>query len=89
MRQGKPTHVAWLWQLSIARAECEIGWCERIADLIDAGVSYLPENFAEVPGWERFVELDGEDVRPGAAGPGGSGAARGDAAGEADPSVEQ
>ncbi|MEV1285823.1 PadR family transcriptional regulator [Micromonospora sp. NPDC049679] len=57
MKQGKPTHVAWMWQLSIARAEGEIAWCERIAGLIDAGVSYLPDGFEQLEGWDRFGEL--------------------------------
>ncbi|MFC6014950.1 PadR family transcriptional regulator [Plantactinospora solaniradicis] len=57
MKQGKPTHVAWMWQLSIARAEGEIAWCERIADLIDAGVPYIPEEFAQMPGWDQFGTL--------------------------------
>ncbi|GAA3769844.1 hypothetical protein GCM10022225_65820 [Plantactinospora mayteni] len=60
MKEGKPVHVAWMWQLSIARAEGEIGWCERIADLIDAGVSYLPEEYAENVEWARFGELAAE-----------------------------
>ncbi|WP_422771774.1 PadR family transcriptional regulator [Plantactinospora sp. WMMC1484] len=60
MKRGKPVHVTWMWQLTIARAEGEIGWCERIADLIDAGVPYLPEGFPEVPGWERFDTLVNE-----------------------------
>jgi DNA-binding PadR family transcriptional regulator len=60
MKQGKPTHVAWMWQLSIARAEGEIAWCERIAGLIDAGVSYLPDGFEQLEGWDRFGELVNE-----------------------------
>lgn len=60
MKQGKPVHVAWMWQLSIARAEGEIAWCERIADLIDAGVPYIPEEFVQVPGWDHFATLIGE-----------------------------
>jgi hypothetical protein len=62
MKQGKPTHVAWMWQLAIARAEGEIAWCERIADLIDAGVPYLPEEMAQEPGWEQFWADTGEDA---------------------------
>jgi DNA-binding PadR family transcriptional regulator len=54
MVRGKPTHVAWMWQLSIARAEGEIAWCERIADLVDSGVSYLPDELAQAPGWENW-----------------------------------
>jgi DNA-binding PadR family transcriptional regulator len=68
MKQGKPTHVTWMWQLAIARAEGEIAWCERIADLIDAGVPYLPEEMAQEPGWDQFRTDTGEDAsgaRPG------------------------
>ena len=39
----KPTHVVWMWELGIARAEAEIAWCERVAKLIESGVSYVPE----------------------------------------------
>lgn len=62
MKQGRPTHVAWMWQLSIARAEGEIAWCERIADLIDAGVPYIPEEFVQMPGWKEFGTLIGENA---------------------------
>lgn len=75
MKQGKPTHVVWMWQLAIARAEGEIAWCDRIADLIDAGVSYLPEDFAEVPGWEQFAGLAAENAWGGRSGPASSPAA--------------
>ncbi|MEN3612584.1 PadR family transcriptional regulator [Plantactinospora sp. ZYX-F-223] len=57
MKNDKPVHVAWMWQLSIARAEGEIGWCERIADLIDAGVPYLPEDYAENQDWAQFASM--------------------------------
>ncbi|MFD0972099.1 PadR family transcriptional regulator [Plantactinospora endophytica] len=60
MKDDKPVHVGWMWQLSIARAEGEIGWCERIADLIDAGVPYLPEDYAEEPAWAQFGTLVAE-----------------------------
>lgn len=64
MRHQKPIHVAWMWQLAIARMRGEIDWCERIADLIDAGVSYLPEEYQSFPGWERFDELDADNTWP-------------------------
>jgi DNA-binding PadR family transcriptional regulator len=51
----KPTHVSWMWELGIARAEAEIAWCGRIADQIDAGVSYLPADLGQDPAeWERW-----------------------------------
>ena len=43
IRDSKPTHVAWLFELGIVRSEGEIAWCERIADLIESGVSYWPD----------------------------------------------
>ena len=51
---GKPPHVAWMWQLAIARADGEIAWCERIAELVESGESYLPEG-VDGDGWERFI----------------------------------
>jgi DNA-binding PadR family transcriptional regulator len=52
----KPAHVAWMFELDIARGEVEIAWCERIAGLIESGVSYLPTSVAEGDGWERWRE---------------------------------
>ncbi|WP_234361683.1 PadR family transcriptional regulator [Plantactinospora sp. BB1] len=60
MKEDKPVHVAWMWQLSIARAEGEISWCERIADLIDAGVPYLPEDYAENIDWAQYAPMASE-----------------------------
>lgn len=39
---NKPIHVRWMFELWIARSEGEIAWCERVAEQVDAGVSYLP-----------------------------------------------
>jgi DNA-binding PadR family transcriptional regulator len=36
---SKPVHVAWMFELWIARAESEAGWCERVAGLVESGVS--------------------------------------------------
>jgi DNA-binding PadR family transcriptional regulator len=47
----KPRYVSWMWRLTMVRAEGEIAWCEEIADLIDSGVPYLPENYTELPEW--------------------------------------
>jgi DNA-binding PadR family transcriptional regulator len=41
--QQKPAFVSWMWELTMERAAAEIRWCERIAGLIESGVSYLPE----------------------------------------------
>lgn len=57
---SKPVHVQWMFELWIARSEGEIGWCERIAGLIDSGVSYLPVDTgsteAEETGWAAYQE---------------------------------
>jgi DNA-binding PadR family transcriptional regulator len=52
----KPVHVAWMWELGVARAGAEIAWCERVAKLIEAGVSYVPEVVTpeEADGWARW-----------------------------------
>jgi DNA-binding PadR family transcriptional regulator len=39
---NKPTFVAWMWELTIARSEAEIAWCERTAKKIEAGEPYAP-----------------------------------------------
>jgi DNA-binding PadR family transcriptional regulator len=46
MRKSKPVHVGWMFELAIARNEAEMAWCERIADRIEAGESYAPEEMA-------------------------------------------
>jgi hypothetical protein len=52
----KPAHVAWMWELGIARSEAEIAWCERVAKLIEGGASYVPEIVApgDGEGWARW-----------------------------------
>jgi DNA-binding PadR family transcriptional regulator len=54
IRESKPVNVAWMFELWIARAEAEIGWCERIADRIEAGTSYLPDGLAGSAGWNTL-----------------------------------
>jgi DNA-binding PadR family transcriptional regulator len=54
IRTSKPAHVAWLFELWIVRAEGEIRWCERIAERIQSGVSYLPDELAQTPGWQDW-----------------------------------
>ncbi|MGW4465643.1 PadR family transcriptional regulator [Micromonospora sp. NBC_01796] len=51
VRKSKPVHVGWMFELWMARAEAESGWCERIAERIDSGVSYLPDQLADAEGW--------------------------------------
>jgi DNA-binding PadR family transcriptional regulator len=43
---NKPTHVGWMLELSIARGEGEIAWCERTADLVESGVPYVSPELA-------------------------------------------
>ena len=37
----KPVYVNWMWELSIARAEAEIEWCERTAKKVEANEPYI------------------------------------------------
>ena len=48
----KPVYVAWMWELSVVRAEAEISWCERTAEKIESGEPYLPggATYEEWPG---------------------------------------
>lgn len=62
MRRTKPVHVTWFMELDIARAEAEIAWCERIARLLESGVSYVPTEIAKSQGWEGFLEATGEET---------------------------
>jgi DNA-binding PadR family transcriptional regulator len=54
IRRQKPTHVAWMFELWIARSEGEIAWCERVADRIESGVSYLPDECEPGQSWGRL-----------------------------------
>ncbi|MEU7608613.1 PadR family transcriptional regulator [Micromonospora sp. NPDC049204] len=54
VRNRKPVHVGWMFELWAARAEAEMGWCDRIAERIDSGVSYLPAELADVEGWSGW-----------------------------------
>jgi hypothetical protein len=62
IKDSKPTHVTWLFELGIARMEGEIGWCERIADLVESGVSYLPDTLRSSP--EFRAAFDGSADPP-------------------------
>jgi DNA-binding PadR family transcriptional regulator len=62
---NKPIHVKWMFELWIARAEGEVGWCERVADEIEAGASFVaPE---AVPGtedgWRAYREKIAENEK--------------------------
>ncbi|MCP2325464.1 DNA-binding PadR family transcriptional regulator [Hamadaea flava] len=53
----KPVHVQWMFELWIARAEGEVAWCERVADLIESGASYMPGTTPELDeeaGWKAY-----------------------------------
>ncbi len=45
MRDTKPTHVAWMFELTIMRMEAEITWCERVAARVEAGEDLFPPGF--------------------------------------------
>jgi DNA-binding PadR family transcriptional regulator len=42
LRQFKPAHVAWQFELLIDRLTVEIAWCERIAARLEAGAELFP-----------------------------------------------
>jgi len=43
----KPQHVQWMLELAIARNEGETGWCEKVADQIEAGVPFFSPELEE------------------------------------------
>jgi DNA-binding PadR family transcriptional regulator len=49
---NKPIHVRWMFELWMARAEGEIRWCEQVAEQVESGVSYLPDNLD--PAWDAY-----------------------------------
>lgn len=59
VRNRKPVHVGWMFELWLARAEAEMAWCERIAERIESGVSYLPAGMDQAEGWSG--RTDGAD----------------------------
>ncbi|SCE71109.1 PadR family transcriptional regulator [Micromonospora chokoriensis] len=59
VRNTKPVHVSWMSELWSARAEAEMTWCERIAERIESGVSYLPAELENTEGWSGWREGDG------------------------------
>ncbi|MER6594839.1 PadR family transcriptional regulator [Micromonospora purpureochromogenes] len=56
MRNTKPVHVGWMFELWAARAEAEVAWCDRIAERIESGVSYLPAGLAGAEGWSGWTD---------------------------------
>ncbi|MET8306497.1 MULTISPECIES: PadR family transcriptional regulator [unclassified Micromonospora] len=63
VRNTKPVHVGWMFELWSARAEAEMSWCERIAERIDSGVSYLPAELTNAEGWPQWTD-GGEPAAP-------------------------
>ncbi|MFF0099985.1 PadR family transcriptional regulator [Micromonospora sp. NPDC005257] len=56
VRTRKPVHVGWMFELWLARAEAETAWCERIAERIESGVSYLPDGMERAEGWSDWTD---------------------------------
>jgi DNA-binding PadR family transcriptional regulator len=50
MRQSKPAHVGWMFELNVVRLEAEIAWCERVAGRIESGEALFPDGFVETWG---------------------------------------
>jgi DNA-binding PadR family transcriptional regulator len=57
MRETKPHHVAWMFELLIARLEVEIGWCERIAARVESGAELFPPG---MDAWTRVRHEQGQ-----------------------------
>lgn len=53
--RSKPVFVSWMWELVIERSEAEIRWCGRVSELVESGVSYLPESFEPQKGWSGWA----------------------------------
>ncbi|MGQ5260371.1 PadR family transcriptional regulator [Micromonospora sp. ZYX-F-536] len=56
VRNTKPVHVGWMFELWSARAEAEMAWCERIAEKIESGVSYLPAELENAEVWPQWTD---------------------------------
>lgn len=51
LRDKKPTYVAWMFELFMARNEGELVWCRRVAERIEAGESYWPDGMVHADPW--------------------------------------
>ena len=60
MQQTKPAHVAWMFELVVARLEAEIAWCERVAERIEGGARLFPEGMARWSGESAFEMSDNQ-----------------------------
>jgi DNA-binding PadR family transcriptional regulator len=58
IRDLKPTNVAWMFELWVVRGEAEISWCERIAGLIESGMSYWPDSLRGSPEFRAMLDRD-------------------------------
>jgi DNA-binding PadR family transcriptional regulator len=56
MRETKPYHVGWMFELLIARLEAEIAWCERIAARVESGAALFP------PGMDTWTRVRHEQA---------------------------
>ncbi|MFG3686212.1 PadR family transcriptional regulator [Micromonospora sp. NPDC047740] len=56
VRNSKPVHVGWMFELWLARAEADMAWCARIAERIESGVSYLPASIEQAAEWSEWKD---------------------------------
>ncbi|SCF36887.1 DNA-binding transcriptional regulator, PadR family [Micromonospora viridifaciens] len=61
VRNTKPVHVGWMFELWSARAEAEMAWCVRVAERIESGVSYLPAAMERAEGWPGWTDGAAEE----------------------------
>ncbi|SCL18945.1 transcriptional regulator, PadR family [Micromonospora rhizosphaerae] len=64
LRTTRPVYVGWMFELWAGRAEAEIAWCERIAERVESGVSYLPAELTDAEGWAEWRERTAEGRKP-------------------------
>ncbi|MFB9235190.1 PadR family transcriptional regulator [Plantactinospora siamensis] len=63
--KSKPVNVAWMMELWVVRGEAEAAWCDRIADRIEGGASYLPAELSRGEGWQQWkARIDPEWTGP-------------------------
>jgi DNA-binding PadR family transcriptional regulator len=60
----RPVHVRWAMELGRARAEVEIAWCQRIADLIEAGEGLFVGETDQVEAGRRWREAISAEFGP-------------------------
>jgi DNA-binding PadR family transcriptional regulator len=62
--EHKPVHVVWSIELSLAKGEAEIAWCNRIADRIEAGEGWHGDEVDTVELSRRWREAIREEFGP-------------------------